>query len=241
MVKQAQLFYERDRRRRSAFRITWWVDTVEEMEEVGDTTYLGLREIRRDGRARDPETTLGGYEVTITYEGLRPDDASADEERETWSLDADYREEPIESHSNLPAILEAYNGTEEDGEVKFPYPAPEGITAGTGLSGGGNTAQTETDEKNPAFGWTTYPVHTALATRTRVVDDGFNEDLLAKKGKILNELPSTAPSFYKTPPNHNWFAKPPKHRELGTGHEIYEEYILSEPGGWPELIVGIIE
>jgi hypothetical protein len=99
--------------------------------------------------------------VTGNFEGVVFEPGA---DSEDYSLDAEFSEEPIESHPAISTIMQRYQGTkDEEGRVQFA----ETITgSGSGGSGLSNTRQRS--EKNPFFGVQSYPAMRMVAAHTYV-------------------------------------------------------------------------
>jgi hypothetical protein len=150
--------------------------------------------------------------VTGNFEGVVFEPGA---DSEDYSLDAEFSEEPIESHPAISTIMQRYQGTkDEEGRVQFA----ETITgSGSGGSGLSNTRQRS--EKNPFFGVQSYPAMRMVAAHTYVRRTVPNS-IYRRVGTVLNSLPSG----FDEPGGRKWVVMPPLARRRGDAWEITERY-----------------
>lgn len=204
--------------------VTYRVPTISDAATYGPSVHeLGIPEVSRNWT----RLTGGlGYEVTINYKGQYEDED--DGAVGDYSMDISFSEEPIEKHPNLAKIMEEYAGSyDEEDKVVFE---PELQGEGGGLAQGGG----EDSRKNPMFGVKTYLAlsgvfrHTYTSTRRPRLD-------------VIGNIVGRVPGGFDTPEDHNWLVMPPKMRRQGrNAYQITQEYLLSQHGGWPESVYGLL-
>lgn len=210
----------------------WWCETLAECFSVGDRTMLGLTEKTRSLGVWDPTTILNGFQVGITYEGI--DTTFPEKDSETFDLDAEFSEQPIEKFHDLDMLIEKYGATITDigGEKKLEFPEFMPTGKGAGKTGFGKGVESS-DERNRLFGQKSFPqyesvwVHTYMRRR-------IPRDLLERVGRVVNRPPGNPP----TPKDRDWFIMAPV-VQIFKGQEgcrIVDKYKLSPPGGWPKGI-----
>lgn len=166
--------------------------------------------ISRTGGEWDAETDR--WILTANYEGLVGEVAASNDD---YSLDAEFSEEPIESHPEIQTLMERYSGTRrDDGRVEFAETIEGRATGGTGLSNARRGSQ-----KNPMFGVTSYPAMRMVASHT-YVRPSIPGSVYRKVGTVLKSLPSG----FDEPGGRAWIVMPPLARRRGDAWEITERY-----------------
>ncbi len=210
----------------------WWCDTLEECFTVGGPSPLGLAEKSRSFGVWDPDSINGGFQVGITYEGL--DTEFPEKDSETFDLDDEFSEQPIEKFHDLEMLQEKYGAEMQDidGEKKliFPPSMPSGQSSGGGGFGKGEEAS---GEKNKLFGQKTFPQYESVWVHT-YSRKSMPRDLLSRVGRVVTKPPGNPP----TPKDRDWFIMAPVVQVFKgqRGVRIVDKYKLSPPGGWPKGI-----
>lgn len=187
---------------------------------------LGFRRIESYSRRRSGQK----WNFTALYEGRAP----VELEGEEWDVDAEFSQEPIESHRRIKQIVEYYGGFTDpaDGRIKFPEEMPRNQRS-SGLSG------RSSGTPNPMHGTDIYFKPGAVATLLQVVDDVPN-DIYQEYEKIV-ERPLIRALAGVDFGERNWLQSIPLLSGRGTATEIRWRWTLSEDGGWPPVTYGLID
>lgn len=209
--------------------VTWTVPYfVEDLSDVliiGDKPPVaGLIEVGRSWT----DIEGAGLQVDVEYEGVvgNPEDKES-----TYDYDSSFKEETLLAHPLWHKIKEFYKGRYDKEEKRIEF--DEFLSTGTTGLGGNPDG---TGRKNPMFGLETFLSlasvfrHTYL--RTVVPPSIFNEI-----GTIKDSLPGGFP----TPTGRDWIVMPPKISQRGGVYQITEEWMLSQPGGWPANVYKLIQ
>lgn len=209
------------------FTLQYHCDTEDEALFSIPTTYRGLLRYSHDGG----QWVGSEWVVTAKYRGL-PASASYDpEEFDQYSIEGEWREEPIEAFPNRKLLIDNYGAYVEDGKLKFPEKLPStaqgaadalgfaaGFAIGLALSDAGGSA--DDGEDNPLFGVRSYPVYYDMAEH-RYVRETVPGDLTRKAGTIVESLPS---GFDYDGDATAWLVDKPSRFKQGNCWRIVERY-----------------
>jgi hypothetical protein len=188
----------------ASITVPFYVDTLTEALTVtpdfGITLPLAGRQFR--------ETENGGFEVSLTYEGLEndPSDDQAD-----FELDVSMQDDPIQTHRSFAALKALYGW--DVAEERFPEKDPN-------------------QQPSPAYGAESYLAVGAVfrITTTRRTIPG---SVLKGIGTITAAPPGIAQfQIPNADGQRNWLKSAPKIKRKGNAVNITEEYLLSGPKGW---------
>ena len=230
------------------------VDTEDEIFQavVDNATYRGFRATGDfDASNWEDDTIEAGFEVNIAYGTIDPEkDGGNDEYGGTvakWDFDPSFEKEPIEKHPQIEAIVEKYAGEEDpdSGRIIFKRKLPANANRDDrrGFQGSQNTRD---DETNPAYGFSEsgYIVMSGMATARYITQN--TSSALNAVGRVFENLPSNAPD-YGIEDDRNWLKAPPQINEIAETedgerwYEITHSFLLSEKGGWPDVIYEFID
>ena len=188
----------------ASITVPFYVDTLAEALTVTPDFGITLPMVGRQFR----ETENGGFEVSLTYEGLEsdPSDDQAD-----FELDVSMQDDPIQTHRSF-ADLKALYGWDV-AEERFPEKDPN-------------------KEPSPAYGAESYLAVGAVfrITTTKRTIPG---SVLKGIGLITAAPPGIAQfQIPNADGNRNWLKSAPKIKRKGNAVNITEEYLLSGPKGW---------
>jgi len=171
-----------------------------------------VSEVGRSGGEWDVDEQK--FVVQAVFEGLLSEPTPDQEE---YTLDAEFSEEPIESHPQIASILKNYGGTKrDDGTIEFPETMPSGKGgSGTGLA---RTAK-KAGDKNPFFGVTSYPAMRCVASHS-YIKRSLGSAIYNRVGNVLNGLPSG----FDEPGGRKWLVMPPLARRRGDVWDVTERY-----------------
>ena len=166
----------------------------------------------------------GGYEVSITLEGLQKESTE-----KVFEIDASMSEEPIKTHPNFENLKKQFGWDESLSTFAEYLP---GDTASGGLASGSQNGSAR--KKSKLYGTESWLVAGALY-RVSYSSTTVPGSIFAGIGTV-----QTPPSINKfnLPPlgKRNWLKLAPKVRLRGNSIEITLEYMLSGPLGWfPEI------
>jgi len=171
----------------------------------------------------------GGYEVSITLEGLENEP-----NQKVFEIDASMAEEPIKTHPQFEALKSQFGWDESLGT--FSEYLPTDTSAG-GLKSGAQNGSTR--KKSKLYGVESWLVAGALY-RVSYSATSVPSSIFYGVGTV-----QTPPSIQKfNMPNlgkRNWLKLAPKVRMRGNCIEITLEYMLSGPRGWFTEIYGIAQ
>jgi hypothetical protein len=218
-VEQRGLTTSKDRLGVTTVSKQWVVDTLEEVETVGDATVLGLPEEDRSSAKRDDMRHL----VTINYRGVKEDTKP---EKEKWGGKLMFREDPIQSHPNWPTLRDTYGWVDEgSGKGHFPEEMPTdnaGARVGKGVAVRGG--------RNPMFGAKTFPVIVGEITHS-YLRTTWPSDVLDNIGRVLEDLPGN--SGIRTPEGYAWLVVCPDFDQEGeAGWRFVDHYKLIPKDGY---------
>jgi hypothetical protein len=207
------------------YSVPYYVETAGECLSVGKDSYVvtgvTLNEVSRSWECLNNGTAKPGYILTVVYEGgaTSGDQASANE---SFDLDFQTLEVPIESHWNFEEIKKKYGGYQDpDDSSRWIFADYE--------AGKENTKQT-----SPMKGVTTYMVLHCTVSKNysaRSLPKGALSDV----GKWTNNVPGLDSSVIDTQ-GRNWLKMPTKATLRGSLWEISESWKLSEKQVWPEEV-----
>jgi hypothetical protein len=188
----------------ASITVPFYVDTLAEALTVTPDFGISLPLAGRQFR----ETENGGFEVSLTYEGLEddPTDDQAD-----FELDVSMSDDPIQTHPMF-AVLKALYGW-DTAEERFPETDPN-------------------QQPSPAYGAESYLTVGAVfrITTTRRSIPG---SVLKGIGTITAAPPGIAQfQIPNADGQRNWLKSAPKIKRKGNAVNITEEYLLSGPKGW---------
>jgi len=217
--------------------LPWWCDTFAECFSVGDSSLSingnRIPELRRDFGVWDPDTTLAGYQIGVTYQG--PDFSLDLSKVERFGFDAEYSEQPIETHHAIDILLNKYGGRLVDGgggekRLVFGETVNAGESAGAGAGGFSGGDASGEGERNPNFGIKSYPQYESVWSHTYLVKR-LSKDFLDRISTTVDSPPGKPP----TPKGRNWLIMVPGLEIFpqDTGFRVTDFYKLSKPGGWP--------
>lgn len=223
MIRIKGVRFSVDRRGLFSGAATYLCDGLD--EAVGGTLpnpFGSVTEVGRNGGDWDVDEEK--WIVTANFEGL-VNEPRADQEE--YNLDAEFSEEPIESHPSIASIIKTYGGFKrEDGTVEFPETLPTGKTgSGTGLSQGKRGS-----EKNPFFGVTSYPAMRMIATHSSI-KRALGSSIYSRVGRVLNSLPAG----FDEPGGRQWLIMPPLVRRRGDVWDVTERY--KDVGDDPHVVL----
>ena len=162
----------------------------------------------------------GGYEVSITLEGLQKESTE-----KVFEIDASMSEEPIKTHPKFEDLKKTFGWDESLGTFSEYLP---GDTASGGLSSGSQNGSTR--KKSKLYGTESWLVAGALY-RVSYSSTSVPSSIFTGIGTV-----QSPPSINKfnLPPlgKRNWLKLAPKVRMRGNSIEITLEYMLSGPLGW---------
>lgn len=214
----------------------WHADTLEECFTMpGETPIAGLPEVGRRLGTWDPDTVTNGYQVGISYQGR--DTKFPEKESETYDLDSEFSEQPVERFHELEELKANWGARIEDvgGEKKVLF--DEILTTGSGTGeGAGGFAKGEKSaagRPNPLFGLKTFPRYESVWIHT-YVRKSMPGNLLDRVGLVVKRPPGNPP----TPEGRDWKLLPPLLQVFKGegGCRITDRYVLSPPKGWPAII-----
>lgn len=193
-----------------AITLNYLCDSEDEAIFGVPINYRGLIRRGHNGGTWDPDDEK--WKVNVTYQGLA-DGASPSEDLDTFNIDGEFREEPIESFPNRQLLVANYGAYYEEGRIKFPETL-SGTKAATGLS------SARAAEKNPFFGVTSYPVYYEVASHT-YVRPSVPARVHRERGTVLDRLPS---GFDYQGNSKSWFVDAPSLKKIGNCWSITERY-----------------
>ena len=207
----------------------------QEVDENGKAKILGLVEETRNWVANNDGS--GSFQVNVVFKGFiegGSEDGSKEQEKltEQWSLDYDWAEAALECHPKIDEIVAMYGGRQKaDGTFVFPEKLPKDAQ-GSKLGGKNKKA----GDKNPLFGTKTYPSLEAKATRSFAVKT-LKADYFEDIGRVWEKVPDMPQEFQDlTPGDRTWLQTPPKITQNGDVWRVQIDFILSKPGGWPDVM-----
>jgi hypothetical protein len=218
------------------------------VEDLADVFLVGLEpplpylsEVDRNW-SDDGEVQGVGLKVEVTYEGGSPDN-----QPDSYEFDSSFREETIIAHplwsSQFKPIFKGKYDTENKtitfpeflGEYKKGLGLPDGSSNSLAGQKDSNGREKNGQLKNPLFGVETF-LSLASIFRHTYVRDSVSASIFERIGTIRKSLPGGFP----TPSGHDWLIMPPKMSQRGSIYQITEEYMMSQPGGWPEAVYKLI-
>lgn len=241
--------------------VPWWAGTLEEADVCGDPSLIGLPLTTREVAEREPAGAIGGYTVTLSYEGLNSDAPGA----ETMEWEGSFREVPIEQLPDILELVELLGGEfRDDGTVSFPPELPQakgrsgspytledlrsgrrvGSAAETrsrrlGLALGTNGKnESAKRQKNPLYGLPSYPLFGAEFRRTYALKS-LNSGLIVNIGKVIKRLPGKYSALNVE--GTDWLVLSPVIRERGNAYEVTERLMMSPPGGHNPFIHALVQ
>lgn len=211
MIRIKGVRFSVDRRGLFSGAATYLCDGLD--EAVGGTLpnpFGSVTEVGRNGGDWDVDEEK--WIVTANFEGL-VNEPRADQEE--YTLDAEFSEEPIESHPQFLQLKSTYNGyTRADGTTEWPETASASAQTGTGLSKGRKGV-----DKNPMFGVTSYPAMRMIATHSSI-KRALGSSIYGRVGRVLNSLPAG----FDEPGGRQWLIMPPLVRRRGDVWDVTERY-----------------
>ena len=163
----------------------------------------------------------GAYKLMLSCEGVQnPQDG---ENGVQFDSDATLADERIAAHPDLPALMDKYDGTEDDsGHIVWQPQIESPKNSGNYI-------------KNPIYGWDKWRVPGIVWTKTyHTVAPSSSVTYML--GKIDN--PPSAPdgALPWLPEKRNWLKIIGKQTWKGNVWKVTEAWQMSAPGGWtPEL------
>lgn len=192
----------------ASITVPYYVDTLAEALTVTPDVGINLPIVNRQFR----ETENGGFEVSLTYEGLENQQDPPDDQAE-FELDISMQDDPIQSHRAFADLKTRYGW--DEAEQRFPELLP-------------------TDEPSPAYGAESYLAIGAVfrVTTTRRTIPGS----VLKGIGLITAAPPGIGQFQipNADGERNWLKSAPKIRRRGNAVNITEEWLLSGPKGWLE-------
>jgi hypothetical protein len=224
---------EVDKKNIITLTVPYAVDLLDEVLSVGNNPPFGLTQV---GRSFSQEPDGAYYIVQVKYEGIQgtPGSPGQPASEPVYEFDSGYTEENIEAHPDIVRIKKEYGGTEDkDHLINFDplKPAVKGSVQGAGLGDFGKDL-----ERNKMYGRHHYLALKATFRKTYTTKV-LPADFLDHIGAIRKKLPAHFP----TPKNRDWLVQPPKAILRGNVYEVTEEMILSEKGGWTEVVDGLYD
>ena len=195
------------------------VTLAEAISYVPSLQNIGLPPVSRSFR----QSEEGGYEVSVTYEGLTDDPK---DDLKTFEIDASMAEEPIKTHPRFEDLKKQF-GWDESLNTFSEY-LPGDSSTGTGLSGGSQPGAAR--KKSKLYGVESWLVAGAIY-RVSYSSNTVPGSIFYGIGTVQN--PPQIGKF-NLPPlgKRNWLKLAPKVRMRGNCIEITLEYMLSGPLGW---------
>jgi hypothetical protein len=189
-----------------AFVIKYYCDSEDEALFSTPSTYRGLPRQGRNGAEWDASSDK--WIVTVTYQGLTGTEPG--EDQDDYSIDAEFREEPIEAFPERDLLIKTYGGYIEEGRLKFPetLDSVKGNTSGLGNG-------KKTGAKNPLFGLTSYPVMRLVASHTMV-----RRTVPASVWREVGTVVKSLPSGFDEPGGKTWLVDAPIIRKKGNAKTI---------------------
>ena len=179
----------------------------------------------------------GHYEVEVTYEGpdTNGDGGDSDSAREAvavYSATGSFREEPIEAHPQIRALLAKYNGQEDPSTGKITFPAMLTGTTGTNALEGENGTPKET--KNPMAGVEKFMALEVVWSKS-YIQRAIPRNLFTKVGRVIRKPPGPSPII---PKRNSWLINPPRLTKRGKVWDIEESWTLL-PEGTPSDVYNL--
>lgn len=196
-----------------AFRIKYFADTEDEALFSTPASYRGLG--RRGSNGAEWDAGENKWIVDVTFQGL-PDGAAPSEELEQFTIQGEWREEPIESFPERASLVSTYGGyiDPSDGRLKFPEALVSKAGSGTGLNG-----SKKASGKNPMFGVTSYPVLRLVAEHT-FVRASAPSGIYSEVGTVVNSLPSG----FDEPGGKIWIVDTPTVIKVGNARRVTKRW-----------------
>ena len=192
----------------ASITVPFYVDTLAEALTVTPDFGITLPMVSRQFR----ETENGGFEVSLTYEGLEDDPA---DDQADFELDVSMSDDPIQTHRDFKTLKETYGW--DTAEERFPEKDPN-------------------QEPSPAYGVENYLAVGAVfrVTTTKRTIPGH---VLKGIGTIVETPPGIAQfQIPNSDGRRNRLKCAPKIKRRGHAANITEEYLLSGPQGWLDSI-----
>jgi len=190
-------------------------DTTEARALVAELPFNpGLPEVNRT--VKEFQIDNRSFLVTVTCEGIVPGGTPL-EANDQFLIEDEWREEPIEAFPDRDTLEKRYGAyPDDDGRLKFPEFLPTGAGTGSGSGLGGGRSS---DDKNPLFGVSTYPVQIATASHS-YIRTAKPSGLRKKAGTVIKSLPAGFQESGGGP----WLVCTPSCRKRGNCWEIVERY-----------------
>ena len=188
----------------ASISVPFYVDTLAEALTVTPDFGITLPLVSRQFR----ETENGGFEVSLTFEGLESD--PSDDQAE-FELDVSMQDDPIQTHRFFADLKMLYGW--DAAEERFPERTPN-------------------NQPSAAYGAESYLAVGAVfrITTTKRTIPGH---VLKGIGLITAAPPGIAQfQIPNADGQRNWLKSAPKIRRRGNAVNITEEYLLSGPKGW---------
>jgi len=164
----------------------------------------------------------GGYEVSVTYEGVEEDP-----NMKVFELDGSMAEESIKTHPKFESLKTKY-GWDEALNTFSEYP-PDSTSGGSGGLSGGNSPNA-TPTKSKMYGVESWLVAGAIF-RLNYSTNGMPGGIWNGIGTVQNP-PQIGRFGLPSLGKRNWLKLAPKVKLRGNCVEITEEFMLSGPLGW---------
>lgn len=218
--------------------VTWTVPYfVEDLSEVfvvgEDPPVDGMKEISRSWT----DIEGAGLQVEVQYEGVIGD---PEDKEDTYDYDSSFKEETLLAHPEWRLLKNVFKGRYDKEEKKIEFPEflksnERGLGSST-FVGPPAPGDQPKGIKNPMYGLETFLSLSSVFRHTYVRSE-VSASLFNRIGSIRESLPGGFP----TPSGRNWIVMPPKISQRGSVYQITEEYMLSQPGGWPEKVYKLIQ
>lgn len=193
--------------------IKYYCDTEDEALFGLPSSYRGMA--RRSGSGAEWDAGEDKWIASAVFQGLA-DGADPSSELEQYTIDGEWREEPIEAFPDRALLVSTYGGYIDaaDGRLKFPETLSSSGSGATGFS-----SSSKASVKNPMFGVTSYPVLRLVAEHT-YVRSSAPSGIYTRVGTVLTSLPSG----FDEPDGKTWIVDTPTIRRIGNARHITERY-----------------
>lgn len=204
----------RDRKGLSSYTLTFLITdaTLDDGFSLPIPVPTGLPIVGRSFREWDVDNN--GFILDVTCEGLISEPPPGSDE--TFSVQPEWREEPIETFPYQDALVKNYGAYEGgEGTLKFPQYIKGGASAGGGLA----KAQLSGKETNPLYGVRTYPVLRIVASHS-YTRRAIPSSVYSRIGTVIKGLP---PGF-EYPGDKPFIVDTPVLQSRGNCWSITERY-----------------